>query len=221
MFTKIYYWFHSLTSDSKERGEYSSGHWQAMIRRQALNSSKGIEGNVLEVGCGEGLFLVRLAREKPKLNIYGIDNNISRLSEAESKIKKNEINNVNLSCQQAEKMSFSDEYFDAVFCINVFFNMNSLEDVKKALREVSRVLKPSGKFIFDFRNKRNLLLKIKYSLAKFYDPTVKNLALKTYTIEEINEALMQAKFKSNKLIPLGFPKNNLAPIFVVSAQKAS
>lgn len=50
----------------------------------------------------------------------------------------------------AEKLDFEDNTFDIVFMIEV---IEHLEDDKKAISEVKRVLKPSGKFVLTAPNK--------------------------------------------------------------------
>ena len=88
MFEKIYYLFHRLLSKPDERGEYSGGYWQDMVRGKTLLLCRGLKGKVLEVGCGEGLFLVQLVRQNPDLGIWGIDNSDERLSQAKARLSE-------------------------------------------------------------------------------------------------------------------------------------
>lgn len=219
MIEKIYYWFHNLISKPEERGEYSSGYWQSMVRKEALILCRGTKGRVLEIGCGEGLFLNQLARQHPELEIWGIDNSATRLNQAEKRLKENNLQNVHLSIQKAPDLSFKDEYFDVVVCVNVFFNMTSIDLVKQTLSQTKRICRKSGRIIFDFRNSLNPLLKIKYQLARHYDATVKNLPLNTYRLEEIEAILQNLNLKiiNNRFI--GFPLKRFAPIVVIEAEK--
>ena len=45
---------------------------------------------VLEIGCGTGFNLIRLARKYPKANIYGIDTSSDMLNIAKEKLKKHQ-----------------------------------------------------------------------------------------------------------------------------------
>lgn len=194
MLTGIYRRLLRLTSRVGEKGEYSGGYLQGKIRKEVLALCRRVKGRALEIGCGEGLFLAQLAKENSELKVWGVDNDETRLKAAAARLR-----GVDLSVQDAGKLSFKDEYFDAVICINVLFNMRSKDEVIKALSEMKRVCKRGGSVIFDIRNSNNPLLNLKYRLAAYYDDTLKGLPLKTYDIEEIEAVLkdlgMEAVFK--------------------------
>lgn len=219
MLKEFYYWFHKTISRPQERGEYSSGYWQDMVRTNALKLCESLDGNILEVGCGEGLFLTRLALAHKDKQIYGIDNCEDILQKADRRLKEKNIENVKLSCADATSLPFEDSYFDTVVCINVILNLDSIDVVKKALREITRVCKKEGKVIFDFRNSKNPLLYLKYKLASYYDKTVENLPLKTYRLEEILSLVEELDFKTIRKINLGFPLKRPAPIIILELKK--
>jgi len=220
MFKRFYCWLHDKFSSGNQRGEYSAGIWQEKVRRTAVDLLRGQNGNILEVGCGEGLFLVELARSNPASDIYGVDFNQERLIAAEARINNSGFKRVNLALQQAPNINFKDAEFDAVVCVNVFFNMPSLEVVKETLLQARRILKNNGRIIFDFRNSLNPLLFLKYRFAKYYDPSVKNLPLNTFAPGAIERILQELSFEiTNKkfIDPVFF--NNFAPVIVVEARK--
>jgi ubiquinone/menaquinone biosynthesis C-methylase UbiE len=97
--------------------------------------------------------------------------------------------------------------------------MDSVTAVIKALKEMKRVCKKSGRIIFDFRNSLNPLLKAKYKLARYYDPTVKNLPLNTYSPGQIEKILkdLNLKIVSRKFI--GLPFKRLAPVIIMVTQR--
>jgi ubiquinone/menaquinone biosynthesis C-methylase UbiE len=216
MFERIYYWLHSRASKPQERGEYSSGVWQNMIRAETLKLIAGSGGKILELGCGEGLFLQQLSQSNPGLELWGVDNSSSRIEQAEKRLAGK---NCQVSVQDAANLSFEDGFFDRVVCINVFFNMPSLEMVKKTLLQMKRVSKSDGRLVFDFRNSANPLLGLKYKLAPFYDRTVKDLPLKTYSLKVIAELLQDLDLKVVSLNYLGASFKKLAPIIMVEVQK--
>ncbi|MBU1726023.1 MAG: class I SAM-dependent methyltransferase [Candidatus Omnitrophica bacterium] len=220
MFNKIYSWFHRKTSSPDQEGEYSAGFWQEKVRRSAVGFLRGQQGNILEIGCGEGLFLLELSRENPQAQIFGIDFSRERLKQAEEKINKEGLNNIHLSCQEAPRIDFEEGKFDAVACVNVFFNMPSLSIIKETLLQARRVLKKDGKLVFDFRNSLNPLLLLKFSLARFYDPTIKGLPLKTYSPAVIENALAESGFEilRSEFIS-AFLFKIFAPVIVIEAKK--
>ena len=217
MLKEIYYRLHHLISEPQERGEYSAGHWAAIVRREVLLSCGGNKGKILEVGCGEGLFLAQLADKNHELEIWGIDNSSTRIKQARIRL---EAGNIHLAVEDAARLSFPDEYFDVVVCINVFFNLPSKEAVRDVLSQMKRVCKKTGLLVFDFRNAANFLLRLKYSLAPLYDGTVKNLPLKTYYQGEIEALVRGLGLRLLQKRYLGAPWKMLAPIILIQAEKS-
>jgi ubiquinone/menaquinone biosynthesis C-methylase UbiE len=99
--------------------------------------------NVLELGCGKGFNSVYLAPKYPKINFKGIDITDKHLSLAN--IKAQHIYNLDFQHGDFnEKLDFQDNSFDLIFAIEAFCYAN---DIKKALAEVYRILKPNGQFL--------------------------------------------------------------------------
>jgi ubiquinone/menaquinone biosynthesis C-methylase UbiE len=217
---KAYSNFHNLLSKPQERGEYSSGRWQNKVRVEAFQSCKDINGKLLEAGCGEGLFLAELALSNKDLELYGIDMSGKLLERARGRLKDKNIERIKLREADASVLPFEDLYFDAVVCINVLFNLPSRDIVRKVLLELGRVCKKKGKVIIDFRNKRNILLYLKYKLAPYYDQTVSSLPLNTYTLEDIKMLLADAGLRIKKQTGIGFLSKVIPPIIVLELEKA-
>ncbi len=217
MFTRIYYWLHRLVSKPQERGEYSSGVWQDKIRTAALKLCVAAPTRILEVGCGEGLFLAQVSEANSKIGLWGVDNSLDRISQAKIRLAEK---NAYLSVGDATSLSFEDKYFDVVVCVNVFFNMPSIEVVKKTLAQMKRVVRDDGRLIFDFRNSQNPLLALKYKLAPFYDPTVRSLPLKTYSLGQVREILKELGLEIVSQNYFGVSCKSWAPIILVEAKKA-
>lgn len=219
MLKKFYYWFHRITSKPQERGGYSSGYWQHQVRKRVFELYDKYCEKVLEVGCGEGLFLAELASVNKNTQVYGIDNREGILQKADERLKEKGIENVRLSQADATSLPFEDSYFDAVVCINVIFNLESKEIVRKVLGEIARVCKKGGRVIVDFRNSKNPFLYIKYRLAPYYDQTVKGLPLKTYNIEDMRFFSEKSGLKIIRQVNIGFPLQRIAPIIVLELEK--
>ena len=214
MLAKIYSWLHNLSSRPEERGEYSSGHWQDMARQETLDLCRYTKGRVLEVGCGEGLFIENLVKKSPNLEVYGVDNDEERLNAARARLI-----GVNLSKQDAAGLSFEDGYFDAVICVNVLFNMRTKDDVRRALTEMKRVCKTGGSIIFDIRNSANPIIIAKYALAKYYDDTLKGLPLKTYSVKEIEDVLKSLSMKIVDKKYIGLKSRIFSFVIVMEAKR--
>lgn len=219
MFYKAYKWFHEKISRPDEKGEYSKGYWPDRIRAEVLDMCRGKKGRLLEVGCGEGLFIARLAQENPALEILGIDNNMDRIAEAGAKMKEQGIRNARALFGQAGRLDLQDDFFDAVVCVNVFINMPSFDAVKQTLLEMGRVCRKGGVIIFEFRNALNPLLMVKYGLARYYDETVKDLPLATYRARRVEEVLEEMRFRVAGRRYIGFPSGPFAPVIIIEAKK--
>jgi len=215
---RLYYWLHRITTPHAEKNEYSGGHWSYLIRKETLSLCRGLQGRLLEVGCGEGLFLLALAKENPGVQVLGIDNNTDRLELARQRTEALGLRNVRFLLSNAEDLSLKDNFFDVVVCINVILGLSSLAEVRKCLLEMMRVCRKGGVIIFDIRNSRNPLLRLKYTLAPFYDSTLKGISLKSYNLDEIVNLFPKDRLCVVKQVPLGFPKGKLAPISLIFAQ---
>ena len=213
MITRIYRWFLRLTSAPGEKDEYSRGYLQNRVRKEAITLCHHAKGRLLEIGCGEGLFLAQVAGQNSKLEMWGVDTDYVRLKAAALRLR-----NVNLSRQDALKLSFEDGYFETVICINVLFNMKSIEDVKRTLKEMKRVCKKDGSVIFDFRNSLNPLISLKYCLARYYDDTLNSLPLNTYSLKEIESVLKELGMIVVKKRFVGFSLGFFSPAIVVEVK---
>lgn len=97
---------------------------------------------ILDQGCGEGVWLTQFMKYTDSSNVFGVDIDPEGIKEF---ISSNEdISPNNLKVCPAEKLDFPDNYFDIVFSNEV---LEHVEDDKKAVHEVIRVLKPGGYFV--------------------------------------------------------------------------
>jgi demethylmenaquinone methyltransferase/2-methoxy-6-polyprenyl-1,4-benzoquinol methylase len=105
-------------------------------RDEALSKLKG---RVLEVGVGTGR---NLKYYSSGALVTGIDNSEGMLEKARKKAE--DMQNVTLFLMDAEHMEFPDNTFDYVVTT---FVLCSIPDPVKALKEMRRVLKPSGELV--------------------------------------------------------------------------
>ncbi len=120
-----------------------------------------IKGNerVLDVGCGLGLYLIGAAKRLSTGHITGID-----IWQAEDLSKNNKSNTeknikiesvagkIDLITADMREMPFKDDSFDILVSSFAIHNLYSEVERKKALLEIIRVVKSSGKIcLIDFR----------------------------------------------------------------------
>jgi SAM-dependent methyltransferase len=100
---------------------------------------------VLDIGCGGGVdTFVAAIMVGPEGKVVGIDLVPEMLERAKANLKKTSLKNVTFQESSAEQLPFLDGTFDIVISNGVF---NLIPDKAKALREVFRVLKLSGRFL--------------------------------------------------------------------------
>lgn len=90
---------------------------------------------VLDCGCGMGVYLMMMGRLR-RLNLIGVDGDRERLRWAEREQVP-----ANLSEVDIHQMPFADASFDKVLMSEV---LEHLQDDRRALREIWRILKPGG-----------------------------------------------------------------------------
>lgn len=105
-------------------------------RKEALSS---LSGKILEVGIGTGR---NLKYYPAGCRVIGIDKSEGMLQRAREKAKGRK--NVTLYSMDAEHLDFPDNSFDYVVTT---FVLCTIPDPVKALKEMRRVLKPSGELV--------------------------------------------------------------------------
>ncbi|MCX7880513.1 MAG: class I SAM-dependent methyltransferase [Ignavibacteria bacterium] len=113
--------------------------FEVQILRKLLGSGKF--RNVLEIGCGNGngARLIKNYFAPENLIAIDIDEKMIKIAKKRSKEK-----NIDFLVMDAVNLSFPDKYFDAVFDFGV---IHHIQDWRKCINEVHRVLKVSGKFV--------------------------------------------------------------------------
>ena len=116
-------------------------------RRRYEFAATYVEGKrVLDVGCGEGYGCAILAKNAS--HVIGVD--ISHEAIAHATVKYS-VNIVEFRCMPAEKLSFPDESFDAVVCLEL---IEHARDYTSVMKELRRVLRPGGTLILSTPNRR-------------------------------------------------------------------
>jgi ubiquinone/menaquinone biosynthesis C-methylase UbiE len=109
------------------------------LRREVLSE---VCGEVLEIGFGTGLNLGHYPERVRRLMAVDPGVGMSRL--ARQRIERSPIE-VDLRVETAEDLPVQDEVFD---CVVSTWTLCSIPNVQRALKEVYRVLKPDGRFVF-------------------------------------------------------------------------
>ena len=108
-------------------------------RRELLAQARG---EILEIGFGTGLNLPLYPPQVHK--ITAVDPNKGMLRRAQKRIQQAGIE-VDQKVLDGERLPFADSMFD---CVVSTWTLCSIERVDQSLREVYRVLKAGGQFLF-------------------------------------------------------------------------
>ena len=102
-----------------------------------------IKGRLIDVGCGTGdIGKIYLDNTNKDLSITCVDPNKGMIAEGKKKLKN--YKNINWVIASAEKLPFTDNSFDYY---TISFGLRNTKNLKKALSEAHRVLKPGGRFL--------------------------------------------------------------------------
>jgi ubiquinone/menaquinone biosynthesis C-methylase UbiE len=101
------------------------------------------EGALLDLGCGTGLFARLLARETPETLVAGLDVSRAMIEEAVALARENGVA-VDFIRAEAPELPFRDASLGGILQAR---GMSFIEDVGRLFAEVSRVLRPGGRFV--------------------------------------------------------------------------
>ncbi|MDD5766281.1 MAG: class I SAM-dependent methyltransferase [Candidatus Marinimicrobia bacterium] len=133
------------------------------VREKAHEVAAELHGKILDVGCGNGIFLLEWsAGDNQSTQLFGLDYDGHALSEAKLIFKDNHLSPDRFIRGDAFHLPFPENSFDAVFCLNTLINIHPFTRVSALLSELHRVCKKNGKIVFDYRNAYNPVLKSRY-----------------------------------------------------------
>jgi ubiquinone/menaquinone biosynthesis C-methylase UbiE len=124
-------------ADSYEDSEYAQRHagWDEFLLPRVLATNPNA---VLDIGCGTGAFLQRLAAD-PERRLAGLDISSGMIREARDRLGP--VGHVDVREGDAEALPWPESSFDAVVCIASFHHY---PHPASALAEILRVLSPRG-----------------------------------------------------------------------------
>lgn len=106
------------------------------------------EGKILDVGCGSGMFTMKMARNFPEREVMGLDPSPGRIELA----RRRSGNLKNLKYKTGYLAGIRDREFDCVVIIDVLYLLPETEKLK-LVKQVRKLLKKGGKLIIKFNGK--------------------------------------------------------------------
>lgn len=125
---------------AKDYDEKWSFYVEATTRETLKRLPMSEDGRVLDVGCGTGELLARIAGRYPRAVLAGIDPVAEMLAVARKKLP----DRADFRVGYANALPWPDASFDVAVSCNMF---HYVTHPVPALREMTRVLKPGGKLV--------------------------------------------------------------------------
>ena len=155
-----------------------------------LNLDKNKNNSILDLGCGTGDIISNIIKSKKNLKFqaYLVDPNIKMIEEGKKKLKQK---NLIWLSSYGENLPFKNNKFDLV---TMAFSLRNVENIKKTLNEINRVLKKNGQFIcLEFGKVKNLAVNSIYKIysenliPEIGEKITGNKDAYTYLIESIKK----------------------------------
>ncbi len=131
---------YNITSDSYNEQYSQEQDAKYKAAQIALNIDNANYTNVLDVGCGSGLFFSNITSKAQ--TIVGVDVTRNLLLKAKTQAKQ--FSNVHVVLADADHLPFKLASFDVIFSFTVLQNM---PNPQKTLLEFKRHTKPDGKLV--------------------------------------------------------------------------
>ena len=131
---------------SKKKGRFENIFYKALYNMyEDFNSiiyNKANKKVVLDYGCGVGSITEKIAQLNP-VKLVGIDISEVSIDKANENAKNLNLQ-IEYSVDNCESLKLKDKTFDLVFGSGILHHL----DIKKAISEISRVLKNDGEMVF-------------------------------------------------------------------------
>lgn len=151
---------------------------------------------VLDLGCGSGGHMVYLAENG--FAVYGIDNSEKAIDLAEEYLKESKLKGDLKIGSMYGKLPYENDFFDAVISFRAIYHAK-IEDIRKAIKEIERILKPRGLIFITIRKKtpNRTMAKHKMLSSRTYTPVEGEEKGVTHYI--FNKKLLRREFKKFKI----------------------
>jgi SAM-dependent methyltransferase len=111
--------------------------------RRVLPATKGSYADILDAGCGQGVFSMELAKAHPEARVLGIDMDPVLVERANKIARKAGLANCRFEVGDVTKLDY-DARFDLVVSVD---NLEHVEDDVTAMRVLVRALRPGGRAV--------------------------------------------------------------------------
>lgn len=116
--------------------------WHTIRFREIGRFIPPTKGKILDIGCADGTFTKVILENSMAKKIVGVDVLSSSVAYARKRFARSK--KLSFQVADAHELPFKDKEFDAVFCLET---LEHVEEPKKVISEIHRVLKDNGYII--------------------------------------------------------------------------
>ncbi len=138
---------------SQRGGGFQDRLYNLIIRSLGADADVNAGGTILDIGTGNGVLAVKLAREHKNIRVVGLDYWGKNWEYSRNICEKNALaagvgDRVRYQKGDAAALEFDDAAFDGAVSNLTFHEVRSARDKREVLKEALRVVKPGGGFAF-------------------------------------------------------------------------
>jgi SAM-dependent methyltransferase len=195
-----------------ERGEPTSARFRMAARRLVRGLIDTPDLPVLDIAGREGLlFDPRVSALSAGITVLDIE------SEPLGEARRHYRGQGKFVCGDLIRLPFRNSVFGASVCIGTFYNLPSEHMVREGLREMTRVTRPGGKIIVEFRNAENPYMKIASAWGGWYDRSLRGLPIRPYRMEAIFAMTAEAGLTIRQIHRAGLPFGKWSLMLIIEA----
>ena len=177
--------------------------WKRRVELLKENLEPGAK--VLELGCGTGYFTRELVDTGAKITAIDISPDLLEVAR-----KEIQAGNVEFIVDNAYEMSFEEETFDHVIGSSVLHHL----EIKKALAEIHRVLKPGGRIAFTEPNIMNPQIALQKNIPALKRKMGDSPDETAFSKRQMIKLLRVTGFSSIRVVPFDFLHPAVPPVLI-------
>ncbi|MDR1413296.1 MAG: demethylmenaquinone methyltransferase [Actinomycetes bacterium] len=141
---RVYEVFQSISTDYDRMNDVISLGRHRAWKRALVRAIAAVRPEaVLDLASGTGDIALAIAQAVPAARVTASDFSENMLAVARQRFDEAGVENVTIACENALSLSFLDDSFD-VACVS--FGLRNMPDYGQVIAEMTRVLRPGGRF---------------------------------------------------------------------------
>lgn len=194
----------------KPANEYLNKWMYEQIKPQLTNEKPQV---LLDLGCGYGRLAEKVLKDFPKAKVNGIDLSSNYVSIFNKKLNPRGV----AKSGSITKLPYASLSIDVVYMVTTFMYLTNEDDRKKAIREIFRVLRPGGRFVFIERNKIGyFLITLGGLIEKIRGKKNKEIESVSFSRKEITDLIDESGGVVEQLAGIPFWTLSLPKLFLLA-----